>query len=205
MPAEPPPRPSRSPATVVAALLVSCCALLAGCSKRSVDPEEVRPVTVVGAALPVLGSVDDDPAVGTTPPTLDGMRFDGTPLTIDPSAGPTMLVFLAHWCPHCNAEVPRLLAWKASGAVPSDLDVIAITTAVDPNRDHYPPSRWIREIGWHWPVMADSADDDAAKAYGLPSYPYIVIIGADGTVKLRFSGEIAADDLARVVDQALAS
>ena len=33
--------------------------------------------------------------------------FDGAPLTIAPTGKPMLVVFLAHWCPHCNAEIPR--------------------------------------------------------------------------------------------------
>lgn len=198
-------RSVRSLHGMAAVLLLACSALLAACSKESVDAGEVQPVTVVGTPLETFEAADGDPAIGQTPPTLQGSSFDGMAVTIDPSKGPLMLVFLAHWCPHCNAEVPRLLEWKASGDVPADLDVIGITTAVDANRDHYPPSKWIDELGWDWPVMADSATSEAGAAYGLRSFPYFVIIGADGRVKLRFSGEIEADQLTAVVDQALAS
>jgi len=41
-------------------------------------------------------------------------------------------VFLAHWCPHCNREIPELNAWRDSGEVPADLQVVAVTTAVEP-------------------------------------------------------------------------
>lgn len=186
-------------------LLLACSALLGGCAKKSVDVGEVQPVTVQGTPLAPFESTDGDPAVATTPPALMGSGFDGKPVAIDPSSGPLMLVFLAHWCPHCNREVPRLLQWKASGAVPAGLDVIGITTKVDPNLPNYPPSKWIAQIGWDWPVMADSAGNDAADAYGLTGYPYFVVIGADGKVKARHSGEIEVADLTRLVDQALAS
>ena len=95
-----------------------------------------------------------------------------------------MLVFLAHWCPHCNREVPRLVAWQADGMVPEGLDVIGVSTGSPRARTNYPPSAWLAELDWQWPVLADSTDHQAAAAYGLPGFPYFVIIGADGTVKL---------------------
>ena len=53
-------------------------------------------------------------------PRWTGQSFDGTPLAINPGDGkPKLVVFVAHWCPHCQAEVPRVLVqWMASGAQP---------------------------------------------------------------------------------------
>ena len=47
---------------------------------------------------------------------------------------PTLLVFLAHWCPHCNREVPELIKLNDAGGIPADLDVIGISTASHPDR-----------------------------------------------------------------------
>jgi thiol-disulfide isomerase/thioredoxin len=167
---------------------------------------EFQPVTVEGTALPQLADGGTDPALGATPPTLSGYSFDGSPITIDPSSGtPTMVVFLAHWCPHCNREVPRLVEWNDGGGVPSDLQIIGVSTAANKDYPNWPPSKWIADEKWPWPVMADSEDQTAAAAYGLPGYPYFVIIGADGTVKARQSGEVEIDDLEQIITQALAA
>jgi predicted DsbA family dithiol-disulfide isomerase len=53
--------------------------------------------------------------------------------------------------------------------------------------------------------MADSVNMDAAAAYGLSGYPFFTIIGADGTVKVRVSGEVGVDALNQIVADALAS
>jgi thiol-disulfide isomerase/thioredoxin len=161
-------------------------------------------VTVTGTSLEAFPAEGADPAIGQTAPTLSGYTFDGSPVSIDPSKGPVMLVYLAHWCPHCNREVPQLLAWKASGAVPADLQVFAVTTAVDPTRPNYPPSSWIAGLEWSWPVLADSQTQDAAVAMGLTSYPYVVILDTDGTVLTRWAGEKGTDGIRQAVDAALA-
>jgi thiol-disulfide isomerase/thioredoxin len=127
----------------------------------------------------------------------------GTPVTVDPSKGPVMLVFLAHWCPHCNREIPELLAWRDAGGVPDGLQVIAVTTAVAPDRENYPPSEWIPNMGWTWPVLADSQDNEAAIAFGVSGFPFSVIIGTDGTVLGRASGELGQDGIQAFVDGAL--
>jgi thiol-disulfide isomerase/thioredoxin len=171
-----------------------------------VGPAESQPVTLTGAPLAPLPDSGDDPTVGTKAPELSGYDFDGTPVTVDPSKGPVMLVFLAHWCPHCNREAPQLMAWKASGAVPEGLQVIGVTTAVAPDRDHYPPSNWIRdEMKWDWPVLADSAENEAVVAFGASGFPFVVILDTDGTVLSRWSGEVGQQGIQEAVEAALAS
>jgi cytochrome c biogenesis protein CcmG/thiol:disulfide interchange protein DsbE len=166
---------------------------------------ETQPVTVVGTALPVAPEGGSDSAIGLTAPTLQGFNFDGSPIDITPGGRAKMVIFLAHWCPHCNREIPVLQSWSAAGGVPANVDIIGVSTAVTSQRDNYPPSKWILNKSWTWPVMADSANSDAAAAYGVGSFPTFVIVGADGKVKVRSSGELAIADLDALVKQALAA
>ena len=177
----------------------------------SSDIPASQPVTFTGTALsPFDDTQSPDPAVGVPAPLLSGFDFQGDAVTIDPAAnGPYMVVFLAHWCPHCNAEVPRLLDWKASGAVPTGLNVLGVATAVSPSAPNYPPGQWFSNKGWSWPVMVDESLGDgaagkAAATFGASGWPYFVIIGADGLVKARVSGEVSIADLQVIVDDALA-
>lgn len=168
------------------------------------SPAETQPVTVVGEALPPR-EADVDPAIGMTAPTLKGFRFDGSPIDIAPDGRAKMVVFLAHWCPHCNREIPVLQSWADGGGVPTDLDIIGVSTGVNAQRDNYPPSRWIADKAWTWPVLADSANSDAAVAYGVGRFPTFVIVGADGKVKVRSSGELPVAALDALVKLALAT
>ncbi len=168
-----------------------------------------QPVTVTGDALPDFTDAKPDPAVGLTAPVVDGLNFNSQPIKVDAADGAYMLVFLAHWCPHCNAEVPRLIDWKNSGAVPEELRVIGVATAVSETSVNFPPAQWFSDKGWPWPVLVDEAAGDgaagkAAKAYGATGWPYFVIVGADGKVKVRVSGEVEVGDLQKIVDAALA-
>jgi thiol-disulfide isomerase/thioredoxin len=168
-----------------------------------------QPVKVTGTPLEAYDSTKSpDPAVGKDVPVLEGKNFAGDPITIDKSKGATMVVFLAHWCPHCNREVPRLLDWKHSGQVPAGLNVVGVATAVDKNGVNYPPAQWFSDKGWEWPVMVDQSQGDhnagvAAEAYGATGWPYFVIFGADGKVKVRVSGEVQISELQKIVDAAL--
>ena len=163
---------------------------------------EQQPVVVDGSPLPELAG-GADPAVGMTPPTLQGSSFDGSPIEIVPGGTDKMVVFLAHWCSHCNAEVPVLLEWQEAGRVPEGLEVIGVATASDESAPNYPPSAWLEDFGWPWPTLADSAQNEAALSYGVSGFPFFAIIGEDGTVKGRLSGEMGLDDLDQAVRDAL--
>ncbi len=171
-----------------------------------VSPAENQPVVVEGQVLDPLADSSADLSVGAPAPTLRGYSFDGRPVEVVPGDGRNyMVVFLAHWCPHCNAEVPRLIEWKNAGMVPNDLVVIGVSTAVAADRPNFPPSQWVVDKEWPWSVMADSEAMDAATAYGVSGFPFFTIIGGDGTVKLRASGEQGIEQIDAMVDAALAS
>ncbi|MGZ8804955.1 MAG: TlpA family protein disulfide reductase [Microbacterium sp.] len=173
---------------------------------------EVRSVRVDGEALPPLGDPSTDAAIGLTAPVLVGESFDGSGVTTASEGGPVMVVFLAHWCPHCNEEIPRLLELEAAGRFPDDLKIVAVSTAVSPDSPGFPPSEWIVEKGWLWPVMADDVDfvnvdapNVGATAFGVTGFPFIAVVGADGTVLARWSGSSEPEDFIARLDAALAA
>jgi cytochrome c biogenesis protein CcmG/thiol:disulfide interchange protein DsbE len=163
---------------------------------------QIGALDVAGEALPMFGGdTATDPAIGSAAPTMVGTDFAGNPVRVDAATdGPTMLVFLAHWCPHCNAEVPVLNGLRDAGRFPDDLNVIAVSTAVRPDRPNFPPSEWIDDVDWTYPVIADGVDMAAGTflgpaAYGLDGFPFTVLIDADGNVAARWSGESTADEI----------
>jgi cytochrome c biogenesis protein CcmG, thiol:disulfide interchange protein DsbE len=170
-------------------------------SGGTIDPLAAS-VTVDGEPLPPLEDPNDDAAVGMKAPALHGTDYAGQPTDIVPGAGgPMMIVFLAHWCPHCNAEVPVLLEWRDSGAIPPDLQIFGVSTAVSPDRPNFPPGQWLEDKGWEWPVLADDVDFTAGAAYGVTGFPGFTLVDADGNVSARGSGEISIDDLQELVNQ----
>jgi cytochrome c biogenesis protein CcmG, thiol:disulfide interchange protein DsbE len=147
-----------------------------------------------------------DTALCARAPIVSGYNYDGDPVTIDAAAdGPTMVVMLAHWCPHCNAEIPRFNEWRDAGNVPDDLNIVGVSTGIDPNRPNYPPDEWLADKDWQWSVLADSAEASAFQAFGGEYFPTVVIIGSDGRVLLRFSGEPSAEQIDTLVRSALAA
>lgn len=171
--------------------------------------QENATVTISGEDLPalpdtgqLLPAAGEDPAVGLAAPKLVGQSFDESKVVIDPSDGtPKMVVFLAHWCPHCQAEVPLLQEWIASGEAPEGLEIYAVSTGVDSSRPNYPPSNWIASEGWEPPVLLDDDAQSAAKSWGLTGFPYVVMLDAEGNVWQRGSGEIPIADIQRLADE----
>ena len=167
----------------------------------SSSPAEAQPVTVTGTPLPVPKSgapVTD--ITGTMIPTISGFSFDGSPMTIKATGRPQLIVVMAHWCSHCNAEVPRILAAYAKGKFPSDVQLVGISSSADPAAVHYPPSEWLsKSMTWPFPVLADSPDDEAATALGLSGFPYLLLVDAEGKVIARSSGELSEENLVTFV------
>ncbi|HEV8281097.1 MAG TPA: TlpA disulfide reductase family protein [Candidatus Limnocylindrales bacterium] len=149
---------------------------------------------ITGASLPDFQNPNGDPAVGMPAPEVQGTSFDGTPVAIANDGRPKVVLFLAHWCPHCQAEVPLVQAWVNSGGVPDGVDLISVATSIDPAAPNYPPDAWLAREGWTAPVLADSTNS-VAGAYGLTKFPYWVFIGPDGTVRARASGELPIANL----------
>ena len=162
--------------------------------------EQYSKIEVVGDPLPQFTSDTADTAIGMTAPVVNGSGFAGNAISTSHGT-PMLIVFLAHWCPHCQREVPLLVQWEKSGAVPAGIDVIAIATGTDPANPNYPPSDWLARENFPalWPVIADSKKFEAAEAYGLQGYPYFVLVGADGKVVKRMSGEIPMDQLTKEI------
>ena len=157
--------------------------------------ETAPKLTAAGTSLPNFEAGGRDTAFGMTAPTIDSVDFAGKPAQAGGATGsPYALVFLAHWCPHCQAEVPRLVDLAQGGKI-EGVDVIGIPTGTTDEAPNYPPSEWLAREDWPFPVVLDTANRKAAAAYGLTGYPYFVFVDAQGKVVGRTSGEVAPEDL----------
>lgn len=159
------------------------------------------PATVDGTPLPPLPSGGSDPATGTAMPTLSGTTLDGEAITIPEPGRPTMILFLAHWCPHCQAELPNLVTMAEQGQL-DDVRPVIVATGTDEAAPNYPPGPWIEDEGWDGNVILDDEQYSAGDAYGLTGYPYLVLVDTDGNVIARASGELGLEGLLTFVEQA---
>jgi thiol-disulfide isomerase/thioredoxin len=188
-------------ATVVAALAVVAVATSLRGTDRTEAGDQTRPVSVAEAALPAFAGSGDDLAIGMPAPTLTGRSFDGAPVTIDPGStgSPTAIWFVAHWCPHCQAEVPRIVSLAEGGQIPDGIDVYAVSTSTNPSAPNYPPSAWLADARWPFPVLADDGPGSAGAAYGLGSFPFLVVTDGDGNVIGRHEGELGEAGISQML------
>ena len=227
----PAPSPSRTPLLIVAAvaavvLVALAVALIAGAGDdgtatdtTGADPDtgteeaagpgtgavpDDSPVTVDGTALPMLPDSGSDPAAGSAMPTLSGTGLDGSAVTIPATGRPAMIMFVAHWCPHCQVEVPVVQQSVDDGGLPDGVDLVAVSTAVAPRRPNYPPGDWLEREGWTAPVLVDG-NDAAAEAAGLSAYPFFVGVDGQGEVVGRASGELTTDQLDAIAGELVAA
>jgi cytochrome c biogenesis protein CcmG/thiol:disulfide interchange protein DsbE len=190
---------------LVAALAVLAVAVTSGGGAADAGPQ-IASVTVTGPPLaPFAGNGATDVSIGATAPDVTAQTFDGETVDIAADGRPKVLFFLAHWCPHCRAEVPVITEWLEDRGLPTDVDLYAVSTAVDADAPNYPPSQWLEETRLPMTVVADDGDSSVAAAFGLSSFPYFVVIGADGTVVARVSGELPTTALDALVTAASAT
>lgn len=158
-------------------------------------------VTVVGNALEAMPpqvsvtQADDDPAVGVVAPDVTGTSFDGTPVAITADGTPRVIMFVAHWCPHCQREIPAVKALIDAGAVPEGLEIVVVSTAVREGESNYPPQTWLATEAWPGPVLRDSAEFEALFAFGAGGFPFTVYLDSEHRVVSRSAGELPEDVL----------
>lgn len=177
---------------VVVLLLALGIALLGGGDDPGpvFDPADYAAPTIEGAPFA-------PGATGVAAPTVraDALLSEGQ-LDLPKQGEGTMIVFLAHWCPVCNAEVPVVNQWLEERGLPEGTELRAVATGIDPTRANYPPDQWLRGFGWTVPTLTD-IDGSIGQAYGVDSYPKWVFVDAEGTV-VGSSGPLSVEDMAEI-------
>lgn len=187
----------RALALAALVMVVGLAAAPAGAGQK-LDDERSPKVKVVGAKLKASDKAGTakDPAIGKTAPDLTGLSLDGEKVTLTNNGKPRIMLFLSHSCPHCQAEVPVIVELANEGKL-DGVEVQTITTNTTTELPNWPPSEWLAEEDWPYsPVLADDAKLRAFAAYGGLSFPYFVLVDADGKVVARASGEIPKETIA---------
>ncbi|MDZ7732878.1 MAG: TlpA disulfide reductase family protein [Acidimicrobiia bacterium] len=183
---------------VVVAVLVA--ALLAAPSNES--DFAAGEVSLSGESLPPLVDPANDDAVGRTIPAVAGENFEGETVEIAPDGEPKVITFLAHWCGHCQAEVPVVQDWIDENGMPEDVGLYSVVTRNDRTQGNWPPDEWLEDEGWTVPVLVDSDTNEIANALGLSGTPMYVVVDGEGDVVTRASGEIGADGFVELIETA---
>ena len=150
-------------------------------------------INVVGESLPqYAGENDDNVALGLAAPTFSAPDQNSEIFQLEKNGNSKALLFLAHWCPHCQREVPVVQRFIDSNGVPPGIDVIAVATSIDRGRDNYPPQEWLQREGWSETQIYD-LDREIGEAYGLNAFPYWVFLDKDLNVLARRTGNLPED------------
>ncbi|MGF1600116.1 MAG: TlpA family protein disulfide reductase [Acidimicrobiales bacterium] len=184
---------------VIGLLGVAFLATQRGADKAEQEANQAADVEIDGDPLaPMSGSGvgADDPAVGAIAPTLVGTDFDGTEVRIEPDGRPKVVYFLAHWCSHCQVEVPLVVELIDEGSQPENLDIYAVSTALNQSPLNFPPETWLEREGFQPPVIRDTETSSALAAYGSGGFPYAVYLDGDNRVLTRSAGELGKDTIA---------
>ena len=152
---------------------------------------------VTGNALPAATG-GTDLALGYVIPEVVGADFDGTEVRIANDGRPKIIIFLAHWCSHCQAEVPIVREWIEAGNLPEGLDLIAVATSTSSVRVNFPPSEWLEGENWNVPTIVDDTTYSVGSAFGLDAFPFWVFVNPDGLVAGRTSGELPTETISEI-------
>jgi thiol-disulfide isomerase/thioredoxin len=192
---------------VVGLALIVLLALAIAGEESLDDSVAFGEVTVEGADLPFFDASAQDPAVGVTAPTVSGGDWNDNEYTIGPDGRAKIIVMLAHWCPHCQREVPVIQDWVEAGRLPEGVDLYGVTVLTNRLRDGstWPPSSWLESEGWTSPTLMDDEDGSIVAAYGLVSTPTYVVLDGDNNNLGRLAGEIGTSGLDALASIAAAS
>lgn len=188
---------------IVGLIIVAGTALVAvaATSRSGISPlsEQTAFAEALGTPLPPLTS--PDPAIGSVAPIISAQTSEGDRIQIGDDGTARLYGFFAHWCPHCQDEMPAVAEWLSTNDLPDGVEIVAISTGVDRGAPNYPPSDWFEREEWPATVLLDSEDQALSQAFGLTAFPYWVAVDANGTVVQRVSGSIPTTALTALVGQ----
>ena len=122
---------------------------------------------------------------------VSGTDFAGAPVTLESGGEPTVVIFLAHWCPHCQREVPVVQQWLDDGGLPEGTQILSVATGQDPTLPNFPPATWLEEEGWTPPVLVDDESRHCGHRFWAYELPVLGLPRQSaGNVAARASGEL---------------
>jgi cytochrome c biogenesis protein CcmG, thiol:disulfide interchange protein DsbE len=160
------------------------------------------PVDVQGQSLPPYDESSDPTAGVVASPVITARTLDDREVVLGAPGQAQVLVFLAHWCPVCDQELPVLRNVIDSGGVPEDVEIIAVLTGLDPGRPNWPPDVWLRNAGVDVVAVRDDVGDPLMRTFGLRAYPAWAVIDADGTVQARRQGLLTSVAITQLLELA---
>ena len=118
-----------------------------------------------------------------------------------PDERPTIFLFVAHWCPYCQNEIPVVKNWIQNEQLfEHGINVVLVVTNTNPDKSNNPPDLWLNRAEWEYPVIYDDNFSTLGKYFGVPAFPYWVFTEPDGTIAFRFAGSLSEEQLINIID-----
>ena len=127
-----------------------------------------------------------EPAANFDAPIISGTDINGNQISTD-SNDPRIILFLAHWCPHCQQEVKTIQKWINENGNPDPIKIYAVLTSINSSQPNYPPDKWLESENWSLPTFIDNDQDGVAKHFGIRGFPFWVIVDHHGKIITRLS------------------
>lgn len=146
----------------------------------------VDDLTVTGSAAP-----------NGAAPTLAGPDVvTGEALSLASLEGkPTLVLFWAHWCPHCQKMMPVFQEFADEHS--DEFNVLTVATAIgaQPSQPQFSsPKRLMTTQDITLPTMRDG-ENDAANAYDVKGFPAMYLVDANGVLVGSAQGEMSQAEL----------
>lgn len=175
------------------------------------ERKRVAPFVVLGVAVVMIGLVvvllgGDDKAtprvtaMAKPAPAAMSTTLDGTPFELSRRKGSwVVLNFFNSTCAPCRAEHPELVRFRQQQG---DLGLAGaeLYTVVFDNDTDDAVREYFDEFGGDWPIVRDP-DGAIGVAFGVFQVPETWVIDPDGVIRLRFVGQITADELSFAVQR----
>ena len=114
---------------------------------------------------------------------------------------PTIFLFVAHWCPYCQNEIPIVKNWVQNEQLfDHGINIVLVVTNTNPDKSNYPPDLWLNNEEWGYPVIYDDNLSTLGKYFGVPAFPYWVFTEPDGTIAFRYAGSLSEEQLLDIID-----
>lgn len=186
-------------------------------------PAVIAGVVVIGIVIVVIAALNKSPTQqsdvelvgggkGDSAPTasIEGTAAQGQPFpnitgedmytgrqvsTKDMQGKPTLVVVWAHWCPHCQKELPIIQQMSKDEA--GDFNFLTVTTAAgqQPAQAQYAtPATLMKTQGITMPTLRDDGTT-IMQALDVQGFPTLLMVDADGKLVGRASGEMPKDQL----------
>lgn len=152
-------------------------------------------VALLATRSPAVDKQATSPLLGRPAPALSGVDLSGRPVQLSGLRGKFVLVnFFASWCIPCQREHPELEQFVERHAAKGDATVLGVIfddTAANARR-------FVAANGGDWPIV-DDPSGQVALDFGVRGPPESFLVAPDGTVLVKFIGQVTADGLDRVL------